>query len=104
MGFATLNGSTKIVTILLSEKCHYLAGHPIRTSASMIKADFMDKHPIRTSASMRKAHFMDKHPIRTSASMRKAHFMDGHPIRSPHRHAGMSLRYLWKGSPCRTRS
>ena len=32
--------------------------------------------PIRTSASMRKAHFMDKHPILASASMRKAHFMD----------------------------
>ena len=28
-GFATLNGSTKIVTILLSEKCHYLAEHLI---------------------------------------------------------------------------
>ena len=43
-------------------------------------------------------------PTRTSVSMRKAYFMDKHPTRSPHRHAGMSLRYLWKGSPCRTRS
>ena len=31
--------------------------------------------PIRTSASMRKAYFMDKHPTRASVSMRKAHFM-----------------------------
>ena len=43
-------------------------------------------------------------PTRSSVSMRKAHFMDKHPIRSPHRHAGMALRYLWKGSPCQTRS
>ena len=50
---------------------------------------------------MRKAHFMDKHPIRSSVSMRKAHFMDEHLTRSPHRHAGMALRYLWKGSLCR---
>ena len=73
----------------------------IRGSMSMRKAHFMDEHPIRTSASMSKAHFMDKHRIRSSVSMRKAHFMDKHPTRSPHRHAGMALRYLWKGSPCR---
>ena len=42
--------------------------------------------------------------IRGSMAMSKAHFMDKHRIRSPHRHAGMALRYLWKGSPCQTRS
>ena len=48
---------------------------PIRTSASMRKALFMDEQLTRTSASMRKAYFMDKHPTRASVSMRKAHFM-----------------------------
>ena len=43
---------------------------------------------------MIKAHFMDEHRTRSSASMRKAHFMDEHRTRSPHRHAGMALRYL----------
>ena len=53
---------------------------PIRTSASMIKAHFMDEHPIRTSTSMKQRHFMDKHPIRTSMSMEQRHFMDEKPI------------------------
>ena len=48
-------------------QARHLAEHPIRTSASMIKAHFMD--PIRTTTSMKQRHFMDKHPIRTSMSM-----------------------------------
>ena len=39
------------------------AENPIRTSASMIKAHFMDEHPIRTSTSMKQRHFMDEEPI-----------------------------------------
>ena len=117
-GFATLNGSTKIVTILLSEKCYYLAEHLIPDLGVHDKGSFHGRAPDPDLGIHEKGSFHGQTPDLDLGIHEKGSFHGQTPdpdlgihekgsfhgraeIEDHLRHARMPLRYLWARSPCR---